>query len=110
MITISRTAGCISKACNTYKLHPKLGWRTTLNELYRAIQVALAENDVQFDRDPVYREFRAGDVRPLENGKYDAVILAVAHHQFKDMGVQAIRALGKSEHVLYDNPDTVPTH
>ena len=40
-----------------------LGGRTTLNELYRAIQVALAENDVQFDRDPVYREFRAGDVR-----------------------------------------------
>jgi UDP-N-acetyl-D-galactosamine dehydrogenase len=30
------------------------------------------------------------------------VILAVAHQQFKDMGVQAIRALGKSEHVLYD--------
>ena len=40
-----------------------LGDRTTLNELYRAIQVALAENEVQFDRDPVYREFRAGDVR-----------------------------------------------
>ena len=40
-----------------------VGDRTTLNELYRAIQVALAENDVQFGRDPVYREFRAGDVR-----------------------------------------------
>ena len=40
-----------------------VGDRTTLNELYRAIQVALAENDVQFDRDPVYRDFRAGDVR-----------------------------------------------
>jgi UDP-N-acetylglucosamine/UDP-N-acetylgalactosamine 4-epimerase len=40
-----------------------VGDRTTLNELYRAIQVALAENEVQFDRDPVYREFRAGDVR-----------------------------------------------
>ena len=37
--------------------------RTTLNELYRAIQVALAENQVNFERDPVYREFRAGDVR-----------------------------------------------
>ncbi|WP_104487852.1 NAD-dependent epimerase/dehydratase family protein [Acinetobacter indicus] len=40
-----------------------LGDRTTLNELYRAIQDALAENDVQFERDPVYRDFRAGDVR-----------------------------------------------
>ena len=40
-----------------------LGDRTTLNALYRAIQAALATNDVNFERDPVYREFRAGDVR-----------------------------------------------
>jgi UDP-N-acetyl-D-galactosamine dehydrogenase len=26
----------------------------------------------------------------------------VAHKQFKDMGAQAIRALGKPQHVLYD--------
>ena len=47
-------------------------------------------------------EYGISPVQALKNGKYDAVILAVAHHQFKDMGVQAIRALGKSEHVLYD--------
>ena len=35
-------------------------------------------------------------------GRYDAIILAVAHHQFKAMGVEAIRALGKPQHVLYD--------
>ncbi|MFY3632849.1 Vi polysaccharide biosynthesis UDP-N-acetylglucosamine C-6 dehydrogenase TviB, partial [Achromobacter xylosoxidans] len=38
----------------------------------------------------------------LEQGKYDAVILAVAHHQFKDMGAEGIRKLGKPEHILYD--------
>jgi len=37
-----------------------------------------------------------------EKGAYDAIILAVAHYQFKDMGVEAIRALGKTDHVLYD--------
>ncbi len=37
-----------------------------------------------------------------DSGKYDAIILAVAHHQFKDMGADAIRALGKSNSVLYD--------
>lgn len=37
-----------------------------------------------------------------EPGTYDAIILAVAHHQFKAMGAAAIRALGKSNHVLYD--------
>lgn len=40
-----------------------VGDRTTLNELYRAIQNALAENGVHYDKDPVYRDFRAGDVR-----------------------------------------------
>jgi UDP-N-acetyl-D-galactosamine dehydrogenase len=35
-------------------------------------------------------------------GTYDAIILAVAHHQFKDMGADAIRALGKPTAVLYD--------
>ena len=35
-------------------------------------------------------------------GVYDAIIIAVAHHQFKAMGLVAIRALGKPVHVLYD--------
>ena len=33
---------------------------------------------------------------------YDAVILAVAHNEFKEMGKQAIRELGRENHVLYD--------
>ena len=39
---------------------------------------------------------------PPEAGKYDAVILAVAHRQFADMGAAEIRKLGKPEHILYD--------
>lgn len=35
-------------------------------------------------------------------GAYDAIILAVAHRQFRGMSAAAIRALGKPEHVLYD--------
>ena len=37
-----------------------------------------------------------------EQGAYDAVVLAVSHNQFKDMGATNIRALGKPEHILYD--------
>jgi UDP-N-acetyl-D-glucosamine/UDP-N-acetyl-D-galactosamine dehydrogenase len=37
-----------------------------------------------------------------EQGVYDGIMLAVAHQQFKDMGVEAIRALGKPHHLLYD--------
>lgn len=33
---------------------------------------------------------------------YDAIIMAVAHKEFREMGAQAIRAMGKDEHVLYD--------
>ena len=42
---------------------------------------------------------------PIEQpaiGEYDAIIVAVAHNQFKEMGEQAIRALGKPAHVLFD--------
>ncbi|MFJ9989487.1 Vi polysaccharide biosynthesis UDP-N-acetylglucosamine C-6 dehydrogenase TviB [Pseudomonas putida] len=47
-------------------------------------------------------EYGITPIQQPEAGAYDAVILAVAHQQFKDMGVERIRALGKSEHVLYD--------
>lgn len=37
-----------------------------------------------------------------EPGAYDGVVLAVAHYQFKAMNIEAIRAFGKQNHVLYD--------
>jgi UDP-N-acetyl-D-galactosamine dehydrogenase len=47
-------------------------------------------------------EYGISPIAQPQPGTYDAIILAVAHHQFKDMGANAIRALGKAEHVLYD--------
>lgn len=35
-------------------------------------------------------------------GKYDAILLAVAHEYFMEMGQAQIRSLGKISHVLYD--------
>ncbi len=40
-----------------------VGDRTTLNDLFKAIKSALNENGISCDKEPVYREFRAGDVR-----------------------------------------------
>jgi UDP-N-acetylglucosamine 4-epimerase len=40
-----------------------VGDRTTLNGLFRALQSALAENGKPYKTAPVYRDFRAGDVR-----------------------------------------------
>ncbi len=45
------------------------------------------------------------DVEPIPEpkpGHYDAIILAVAHQQFREMGVERIRALGKPGSVLFD--------
>ncbi|MEN8358233.1 NAD-dependent epimerase/dehydratase family protein [Acinetobacter towneri] len=40
-----------------------VGDRTTLNDLFKAIKAALNENGVEYTKQPIYREFRAGDVR-----------------------------------------------
>jgi UDP-N-acetyl-D-galactosamine dehydrogenase len=47
-------------------------------------------------------EYGITPIGKANTGGYDAIILAVAHHQFKDMGAAAIRALGKPTAVLYD--------
>ncbi len=38
----------------------------------------------------------------LENNKYDGIIIAVAHNEFKKMGIKAIENLCKKESVIYD--------
>lgn len=40
-----------------------VGDRTTLNQLFEAIQSALQTNDINHSKAPIYREFRVGDVR-----------------------------------------------
>ena len=65
--------------------------------------------DPWIDKEESIREFGITPVEQPEPGKYDAVIIAVAHHQFKSMGITAIRALGKKNHVLYDIKYILPT-
>ena len=50
-------------------------------------------------------------IRPIAGpqvGKYDAIIIAVAHQQFKAWGPAGIRALGKPEAVLFDVKYVLP--
>jgi UDP-N-acetyl-D-galactosamine dehydrogenase len=56
----------------------------------------------------VTHEYGINLVEQPEQGKYDAIILAVDHSETKDMGAAAIRALGKQEHVLYDVKYVLP--
>ena len=41
-------------------------------------------------------------ISSLRPDSYDAIILAVDHKEFKNMGSRSIRDLGKSKHILYD--------
>ena len=45
------------------------------------------------------------DIKPidtLKNNFYDAIIIAVSHKEFIELGYKKIKALGKKKHVLYD--------
>jgi UDP-N-acetyl-D-galactosamine dehydrogenase len=47
-------------------------------------------------------EYNISVVRQPSLGTYDAIIIAVAHSQFKELSVDSIRSFGKPSHVLYD--------
>lgn len=58
--------------------------------------------DPWVDTQEAQHEYGITPITSLEQGQYDAVILAVAHEQFKAMGATDIRALAKPVHILYD--------
>ena len=54
------------------------------------------------DAEETRHEYAIDLIAEPAQGSYDAIILAVAHQQFKAMGAAAIHALGRSNHVIYD--------
>ncbi|KPN70875.1 Vi polysaccharide biosynthesis protein VipA/TviB [Neisseria sp. 83E34] len=58
--------------------------------------------DPWIDHAEAQHEYGITPISTLEEGKYDGIVLAVAHKQFKEMGIDAIRKLAKKEHVIYD--------
>lgn len=58
ILAATKTDLAQSTVCNV-----AVGDRTSLNQLFEAIRGQLAANGINYSRPPVYREFRAGDVR-----------------------------------------------
>ena len=54
------------------------------------------------DPEETKRELGIDLVEKLEKNRYDAIILSVAHREFKEMGGDAIRALGKKDTIVFD--------
>lgn len=64
--------------------------------------------DPWVDKQEANHEYGITPIDTLENGKYDAVILAVGHDQFHELGADGIRRLGKEQCVLFDVKSLLP--
>lgn len=58
--------------------------------------------DPWVDKDEALLEFGIKPIKKPKEGKYDAVLLAVAHDDFKKLSSEQIKAFCKNNHVLYD--------
>ena len=47
-------------------------------------------------------EYGLSLIQDVKADQYDAIILAVGHNEFKELGAEKIRTYGKDNHVLYD--------
>ncbi len=64
--------------------------------------------DPWVDTAEAQHEYGITPVQTVDSNSYDAIVLAVAHNQFKEMGTESIRNLGKKSHVLYDLKYVLP--
>ncbi|MEN8166840.1 MAG: Vi polysaccharide biosynthesis UDP-N-acetylglucosamine C-6 dehydrogenase TviB [Pseudomonadota bacterium] len=60
------------------------------------------------DPDDAHHEYALRPIKQLIDGEYEAVILAVPHRQFAEMGSKRIRALCKENGVLFDVKNLLP--
>ncbi len=58
--------------------------------------------DPWVDRDAAVGEYKIKLIEEPMEGKYDAIILAVAHDVFKNLSSEQIKTFGKENHVIYD--------
>jgi UDP-N-acetyl-D-glucosamine/UDP-N-acetyl-D-galactosamine dehydrogenase len=78
---------------------------TRVADLIVALQDYGVEVDVYdpwVDREEVLHEYGFVPVEALKHGFYDGVVLAVAHEEFRQIGIEAVRSLGRDTHVVYD--------
>jgi UDP-N-acetyl-D-galactosamine dehydrogenase len=64
--------------------------------------------DPWIDASEAQREYGIRAIAKPEPGSYDAVILAVAHRQFLELGTVKIRAFGRDASIVYDVKSVLP--
>ena len=68
----------------------------------RSYSVSIDVYDPWVIPEDAQHEYGVTTVREPVAGKYDAIILAVAHDEFRSMGSEKMHSFGKTVHVLYD--------
>ena len=58
--------------------------------------------DPWVSKDEAMHEYAIEPIDQPVEGKYDAILLAVVHDEFKELSLAQIKAFGKDNHVLYD--------
>ena len=53
-------------------------------------------------KEEVHNEYSIELISELQEGAYDAIVLAVDHSDTKALGAEVLRKLDKPNHVLYD--------
>jgi UDP-N-acetyl-D-galactosamine dehydrogenase len=83
---------------------------TRVADIVRELQVAHAEVDVYdpwADPDEALQKFGIRPIQQIEEGVYDAVVLAVAHQHFAQLGSAAIRKFGRAACAIFDIKHTL---
>jgi len=84
---------------------------TKVVDLVRGLEdysLSVDVHDPWVSRAEARHEYGLDLIENPQAGAYDAVVLAVAHREFAEMGVERIRALAKAEHVLFDIKHVLP--
>ena len=73
-----------------------------LIEYFQSLNCNVDVYDPWVDKKEAQDKYNLLPVTELKEGKYDSIVLVVAHNEFKEMGVEKIRRLGRENHILYD--------
>jgi UDP-N-acetyl-D-galactosamine dehydrogenase len=84
---------------------------TRVTDIIRELKTYNASVDVYdpwVNPEEAQHEYGITPVTKPSEGKYDAIILAVAHHQFRELGASGLRKFAKPNSVLFDVKQVLP--
>ena len=84
---------------------------TRVVDIVSALKTYSAQVDIcdpWVDSGDAQHEYGLSTTAQPQQGVYDAVIVAVGHDQFRELGAEGIRAYGKPESILYDVKYVLP--